>query len=1090
MVSGNAFSLSGGITVSPYVSTALVYPAITLTSSQTWLSSGALIIAGSVNFPSRQLLVQGTGTVSFAGAVSGSDFRTCNNGTAAFNGNSSLTTTSFTLAGSSTNGTIKWNSTGILQPTCLYVGFAGGVGNFTQDAGAVYIDTPWGVSMSGSGSTYHLNGAGQAYLMTRVINATAGTTLAFNGGRLATFSNASLTPSASLQYTITDGFAYLDAHGSQSSITLNGSISGNGHLINCYEGTVTLNGVGTYTGYTRSNGGTLRFGNSAALQGSTVMLYSGDAGSVSFGSLSSATFGGLTGQRNLSLQNASGAAVALSVGSNDTSASYTGALTGGGSLAKMGSGTLTISGAHSYSGATTVQAGTLQCAATNTLPNTPLIVSGGTFDLRWCSITVGAVSLTAGSIIGTGTLTGSSYAVQDGTISAVLAGNTALTKTTGGTVTLASTNSYSGLTDVQAGTLQYAASNAIGSGAVSVSGGTLDLQSYSDTVGAVTLSDGGIIGAGTLTGSSYAVQDGTISAVLAGNAALTKTTGGTVTLASTNSYSGLTDVQAGTLQYAASNAIGSGAVSVSGGTLDLQSYSDTVGAVTLSDGGIIGAGTLTGSSYTVQDGTISANLAGNAALTKTTGGTVTLSAQNTYSGGTTLNAGTIAFASGGLGASGNVTFAGNATLQWVPDNTDDISSRLTINNGANATADVLGDGVLTFATGFGAGGSGALTKTGSGTLVLSGANTYTGGTTINGGLLVLPYGSDHLSATGAITVVSGQLSAYDQSTSGAVSFQGGTVCAGTITKSGTDYDCQAGDIVATLAGDVGLTKTGAGTANVVHGIYTGTTSINGGTLEVGTLSTSQSTVYANDGGVLAGHGPVSRPISIASGGTLSPAGDDVGSFQLGQYPCEFSSGSTLRIDIDGNTDFDQLQVGRSIALNGCTLVVDGTYTPPVGSSIRIIRTNGYSPIGQFSNGSTITVGGVTMTIDYNEGYGVALRRLPLQADSAGNEGAAAATLVQADLAPIVDAAVTFCAIAASPSKRWQSLIPSSSSWPISPEMISDCTATAPSTSTATPPAGDGSSIRRRRPAKSLPAAAACSRPSIRGRWIGSICSRS
>ncbi|MFO1524058.1 MAG: autotransporter-associated beta strand repeat-containing protein [Kiritimatiellia bacterium] len=80
-----------------------------------------------------------------------------------------------------------------------------------------------------------------------------------------------------------------------------------------------------------------------------------------------------------------------------------------------------------------------------------------------------------------------------------------------------------------------------------VSGGTLAVT-QSDTVGAVTLTSGTISGAGTLTGSSFAVQGGTVSAALGGSGAtLTKTTAGSVSLTGNNTYTGLTDVQAGTL---------------------------------------------------------------------------------------------------------------------------------------------------------------------------------------------------------------------------------------------------------------------------------------------------------------------------------------------------------------------------------------------------------------------------------------------------------------------------------------------------------------------------------------------------------------
>jgi fibronectin-binding autotransporter adhesin len=494
-ISGNSFALTAGITVNSGVTTAAIYQSVTLNASQSWVvNSGTLYLAGNVVFPNLQLLVQGAGAASFSGAVSGYDFRANGGGTATFTGSSSLTTTSFALAGSLSNGTINWNSTGVLLPTCLYVGFGGGVGTFSQTAGAVYADNQWGISMSGAGSTYNLAGLGQAILMTRVISATAGTTLAFRGGRLATFNNANLTPSSDLQYTTNDDFAYLDANGSLSSITLNAPISGNGYLINYGAGTVNLNGVNTYTGFTRSNGGTLVLGNSSALQGSAINLYSGDAGNFSFGSLTSATVGGLMGQRNLSLQNALGSAVALTVGGNNSSSGYSGVLSGSGSLTKVGAGSLTLSGQNTYSGLTDLQRGLFMFGTDNALGSGDLRVSGGTLHLQSYSDTVGALTLVDGTIMGGGALTASSYTVQNGLIATALAGSAALTKTGSGTTTLTAQNTYTGNTIVDAGTLAV-------EGALS-----------SSSTATVAVNNGGFLaGEGTISRAVSIASGGTLS---------------------------------------------------------------------------------------------------------------------------------------------------------------------------------------------------------------------------------------------------------------------------------------------------------------------------------------------------------------------------------------------------------------------------------------------------------------------------------------------------------------------------------------------------------------------------------------------------
>jgi autotransporter-associated beta strand protein len=168
--------------------------------------------------------------------------------------------------------------------------------------------------------------------------------------------------------------------------------------------------------------------------------------------------------------------------------------------------------------------------------------------------------------------------------------------------------------------------------------------------GAVTLTAGGD---NTSTAFSGSIQDGS------GTVAFTKIGTGTLTLSGANTYTGLTTVSAGTLAYGANNVIATGDITVSGGTLNIAAFSDTVGAVTLTSGTIAGTtGVLTGTSYTVASGTISAILGGaGVTMTKNTAGTVTLSGANTFNGGLTIKAGTV------LGTTSASAFgAGNITL--------------------------------------------------------------------------------------------------------------------------------------------------------------------------------------------------------------------------------------------------------------------------------------------------------------------------------------------------------------------------------------------------------------------------------------------
>ena len=128
--------------------------------------------------------------------------------------------------------------------------------------------------------------------------------------------------------------------------------------------------------------------------------------------------------------------------------------------------------------------------------------------------------------------------------------------------------------------------------------------------------------------------------------------------------------------------------------------------------------------------TISEAIGGSGGLTKTGSGILVLSGSNSYSGGTTINMGTISFANGAFGA-GNITFGGG-TLQWATGNSQDVSGNgiTLIGPGVAATLDTNGNNVTL------AGalcGSGGLTKAGPGTLILTGSNSYSGGTTLAAG---------------------------------------------------------------------------------------------------------------------------------------------------------------------------------------------------------------------------------------------------------------------------------------------------------------------------------------------------------------------
>lgn len=390
--------------------------------------------------------------------------------------------------------------------------------------------------------------------------------------------------------------------------------------------------------------------------------------------------------------------------------------------------------------------------------------SGALFNTAGAYTINKAITLTAAATIkssGTGlltlstTVTNSGFTITiDGAQATTMTGNNTgtggLTKNGAGTLTLnTGTITYSGITTVNAGILAPGAANKLSpnSGLVLVSGGTVNIVNFAQTV--LSISDGGVTGGiitgttGTLTfgDTNNTTYSGTITTSTGG---LTKNGTGTTTLSGTNTFTGTTTINAGTIKYGANNVLSTGAVTIIGGTLDLATFTDSVGTVQLTSGFITSTtGVLTGTSYAMQDGTVSAILAGAVALTKTTAGTVTISGTNTYTGVTSINAGTLSVATiGNGGVAGNLGAAintatnlvlGGGTLQYTGATASTnrsytltalTTSSIEITNAANA---LTYTGIIT--------STGALTKIGTGTLILQGNNTYTGATTITAGEL-------------------------------------------------------------------------------------------------------------------------------------------------------------------------------------------------------------------------------------------------------------------------------------------------------------------------------------------------------------------
>ena len=435
----------------------------------------------------------------------------------------------------------------------------------------------------------------------------------------------------------------------------------------------------------------------------------------------------------------------LQVNATGDNTSYTGDIKGGGAFTKLGDSVLALSGANTYTGDTTISAGTLTIDGSGTL-------EGGDYD---------------GAISNSGTFIYSS--TTDQTLAGVISGTGVLTKEENSTLTLTNANTYTGLTTVSAGTLTLdQASSTTGTvikdtNAVTVNGGILNLADNTETIGALTLTAGSITGASkTLTGSSYTLNPGegvsvSIQPILAGSGInLTKSAAGTATLSGANTYTGTTTISAGTLTVTgtlsdSTDVSNSGIYDVDAADIinRIRSLSGT-GAVEIASGVTLTTGD-------DGDDIISGIISGDGSLTKVGSGTLTLSGNNTYTGATTVNVGTLKVTTNNaLGTTaGSTTVASGATLDFANINYA-TTEAITVNGGTIATSSgtsivagviTLGahsifdiDGTQLTVSGNVTDGDGTynITKTGDGILVLSNTtNSYDGTTTISAGTLTV-----------------------------------------------------------------------------------------------------------------------------------------------------------------------------------------------------------------------------------------------------------------------------------------------------------------------------------------------------------------
>ncbi len=296
-----------------------------------------------------------------------------------------------------------------------------GTGSLTKTGAGVL--TLSGVNTYSGGTTVN-NGILRVSSDNNLGNASGG--LTFGGGTLQTTSSFSINR----PITLNTGGGNFDTNG--NSLTLAGNISGTGSLAKTGSGTLTLSGVNNYTGGTIVNAGILE-GSTASIQGSIanngqVIFNQGTDGIYSSvitgaGSLTKTGAGTLTlsgantysGGTNINAGILSGNAASIqgSIANNgqvifnqDSDGIYSGAMTGAGSLTKTGAGSLTLSGVNTYSGMTTINAGSL---AVNSSIASPVTI-GASGTLKGAGIITGNVTnngiISPGNSIGITTIIG------------------------------------------------------------------------------------------------------------------------------------------------------------------------------------------------------------------------------------------------------------------------------------------------------------------------------------------------------------------------------------------------------------------------------------------------------------------------------------------------------------------------------------------------------------------------------------------------------------------------------------------------------------------------------------------------------------
>lgn len=800
--------------------------------------------------------------------------------------------------------------------------------------------------------------------------------------------------------------------------TIPSPLTSTAHIVKSGRGTLVLSGLNTAGGgvsRTVLNEGTLEIADLDNIGGTTGgLVFAGGAlrlGSSLTDDISTRTITFLPGGGTIDTNGVS-LTLANTLGS------------GAGAFTKAGLGTLSLSAAGTYTGGTTVNAGTLAILANNAIGNGPLTVNGGaTFDLGTSSVSVGLVTTSGASpvILGSGTITSNAgFAIGhtgDSTIPVILGGTGGLVKTQTNIVTLTGASTFTGAVDIQAGTLSVPSVGSVGGSAsalgipanasnamirmgstttaaalsytgagetsnrlIGMNGSTGGATISADGAGALVLSSGAkafTAGAKTLTLGGAALssinnQIGLIEEYL-GTVSVLKSGASTWVLSATNSYTGSTTVNEGILRLSAAQTLtgalqlGSTATTTTAGTLEVNENAQFGNLVSLTNSA-------------TNTNTIS--IAAGKTLTLT--GTVTLGS-TTASSTTLINAtGAGSLVVNNTAGTGNTFLVGNTGTSNLTN--ANFGSLASMNVSLNTTSGVLlvGSSSGTNLTGYAILGLAANSTITASALTVGGGGTYggnagqvnqlklgTGATVLNVGALNVGTGIRDL---GSITFqdTAGALTVRGVDGSSAVPFNMGTGSATTgvaLVGNQNTFDVTGHNA------DLKFSTVNIGTQNRAADLVN-VFSFNQGTLEIGSLtaSTKGANGFTTTSTINIGGGTVTSGAWTLAGTT--GAGNAVATANFTGGNLTFS-GNILRGAATGAGT-----VTSTVNLNGAILNMGGmtigsatnpvTFNPQAGSLSGLAQLNGGGAPGAFTKTSVgvLTMGnGNTYTGDTNVNEG-------------------------------------------------------------------------------------------------------------------------